>query len=171
MRLLLTCCLLSVSLTCFGVATAAPADQQAVSGDQTSQRDSEVQAYLAKLDHTLGLAATGQYGTLKLGAGKELRSARDRIANVLGSRTTFADLPVDDRLAIQNAEDAITAILQNKDKERMVCTREAKTGTRFATTECMTVAQREARAGSAAEATGKVQREVCIPSKEGNPCT
>ena len=124
---------------------------------------------MAKIDHTLELAANGQYGTLKRGSAKQLQVERDRIASVLAIRATVADLSPDEALVIRNAEDGITAILRNKEKDRMVCKREIKTGTRFSTTECMTVAQREARANSAAEATGEVQREVCIPG-EGNPC-
>ncbi len=169
MRLFLSCCLLGVSLTCYGTATAAQADQQAAIVGSQTQPDTESHAYLAKIDHSLALAANGQYGTLKRGAAKELQAARDQIASVLATRATFAELSADDRLAIQNAEDAINAILKNKEKDRMVCTREAKTGTRFATSECMTVAQREARASSAAEATGKVQRDLCIVG-EGNAC-
>lgn len=165
MRLFLACCLISLSLTTCAPATAAPADQQSASADPQALPETEAQAYLAKIDHTLALADSGEYGTLKRGAPKKLQAERDRIASVLANRATFADLPAQDRLAIQNSEDAITAILRNKDKDRMVCTRQAKTGTRFATTECMTVAQREARASSAAEATGTVQRETCVPGE------
>ena len=165
MRLFLGCCLLGVSLTCYGAPTAAPADQQAVSADTQTQTETDSQAYLAQIDQSLALAANGQYGTLKRGAGKELQAARDQIASVLASRPTIAELSPDERMALQNADDAITAILQNKDKQRMVCRREAKTGTRFPTTECMTIAQREARANSAAEATGNVQRETCVPGE------
>ena len=169
MRLFVTCCLLTLSLACHRPATAAPGGQEAVSAGTQAQPETEAQVYLAKIDHTLELAANGQYGTLKRGSAKQLQVERDRIASVLAIRATVADLSPDEALVIQNAEDGITAILRNKEKDRMVCKREIKTGTRFSTTECMTVAQREARANSAAEATGKVQREVCIPG-EGNPC-
>ena len=167
MRIFLAYCLLGLSLTFHGATTATPTDQQAISAD--AQNKTEAQAYLAKIDDSLALGANGQYGTLQPGSAKKLRAERDRIAGVLANRTSFADLTGDDRLAIQNAEDAITAILRNKDKERMVCTREAKIGTRFATKECMTVSQREARASSAAEAVGEVQRGSCVPS-ESNKC-
>lgn len=169
MRIFVTCCLLTLSLTCYRPAEAAPPGQQAVSTDAQIQPETDAQAYLAKIDQTLALAANGQYGSLKRGSAEKLQVERERIANVLANRTTVADLPVDDRIAIQNAEDAITAILRNKDKDRMVCTREAKTGTRFATTECITIAEREARAKSAAESTSNVQRDACIPG-ENNPC-
>ncbi|MEO5962216.1 MAG: hypothetical protein ABIP87_02135 [Thermomonas sp.] len=148
---------------------AAPAGQLAGSADTQTQPETEAQAYVAKIDRTLALAAQGQYGKLKRGSAEKLQVERDRIASVLAIRATVADLSPAEALTIQNAEDGITAILRNKEKDRMVCTREIKTGTRFSTSECMTVSQREARAASAAEATGKVQREICIAG-EGNTC-
>ena len=169
MRMVLPYCLLALSLSCFGTATAAPAGQDAASVDTQTPPETEAQAYVAKIDRTLAMAANGQYGNLRRGSAEKLELERDRIASVLNVRSTVAELSPAEALIIQNAEEGITAILRSKEKDRMVCTREAKTGTRFATTECMTVAQREARSASAAEATGKVQREVCIAG-EGNSC-
>jgi len=169
MRTLLACCLLTIALTSYGPANAGPSDQEVGKAATQTRPETEAQAYLAKIDHTLAMAANGQYGTLKRGSAQKLQVERDRIASVLDIRATVAELSPDEALTIQNAEDGITAILRSKEKDRMVCTREIKTGTRFATSECMTVAQREARAASAAEVTGKVQREVCIPG-EGNGC-
>ena len=162
-------CGLSVALTCFGSANAAHFDQQAAKTATQALPETEAQAYLAKIDHTLEMAANGEYGNLKRGSAEKLQLERDKIASVLAIRATVAELSPDEALTVQNAEDGITAILRSKEKDRMVCTREAKTGTRFSTTECMTVSQRETRAASAAESTGKIQREVCIPG-EGNGC-
>lgn len=153
----------------FGTSATPGVEQQVTSALPQKSLETEAQAYLAKIDDMLALAATGQYGMLKRGAAAQLQSERNRIASLLGTQATVAELPPDDRLAIQNAEDSITAILRNKEKERMVCTREAKTGTRFATSECMTVSEREARAKAAAEAVGDVQRETCVPN-EFNSC-
>ncbi len=164
MRLFLTCCVLSFSLTCHGPATAAPGGQDAVSADTQTQQKTEVQVYLAKIDHMLALAADGQYGRLKRGSEEKLEAERDRIESVLGSHTTVADLPPGDQLALQDAEDSIAAILQNKDKDRMICTRETQIGTRFSTKSCMTVSQREARAASGAEAVESAQRLTCVES-------
>jgi len=154
-----------------GVGPAVAGNDQVVgtSSNMEAAPGKDVQAYLQKIDQLLANASTGTYGDLRRGASKDLESARNAIATVLGTRVTFEALPEDDRLVIQNAEDTISAILRNKEKDRMVCRRANKTGTRFATSECMTVAQREARAQSAAEATGLVQRENCIPTVD-NPC-
>lgn len=169
MRTFLTTCLLTFSLTCYAPASAAASDQDAASAVTQTQHETEAQVYLAKIDHTLELAANGEYGTLKRGSAKKLQVERDRIASVLALRATVAELSPDEALTIQNAADGITAILRSKEKDRMVCTREVKTGSRFVTTECMTVAQREVRANSSSEVVGKIQREVCIPGG-GNPC-
>ena len=170
MRIFVACCVLGISLTCYGPAKAASDDQNSSSADTQTPPETEAQAYLAKIDRALELAANGQYGTLKRGSMEKLQRERDRIADVLAIRTAVADLSPSEALTIQNAADGITAILRSKEKERMVCTREIKTGTRFSTPECMTVAQREARANSSSEVIGKIQREVCIPDG-GNPCT
>lgn len=170
MRLLMVCCLLTLSLTSHGPAVASNGDQVGPEGtDASAQPVTDAQAYLANIDRTLALADDGEYGNLKRGSGKRLEDARGRIAAVLEGQEAVADLPLADRIVIQNAEDAITSILRNKERDRMVCKREAKTGTRFATTECQTIGEREARAAVAGESTGKIQREVCIPG-EGNPC-
>lgn len=167
--LTLTCGLLMFSFTAQGAAASLGAQGEAGSIDAPAQPATDTQTYLAKIDRLLAMAAVGTYGALRRGAVRDLQAARDRIATALGTRATLGALPEDDRLAIQNAEDAISAILRNNEKDRMVCKRVTKTGTRFETSECMTVAQREARAASAAEATGVVQGIYCNPT-EFKPC-
>ncbi len=171
MRLFLACGLLLLSITARGSISGSIDGRplEPMTSDSLVQSETEAQAYLARIDRLLAMASAGTYGALRRGAAKDLQAARDGIASVLESRATLDGLREEDRLAIQNAEDTISAILRNDDKARMVCKRATKTGTRFSTTECMTVAQREARAISAAQATGQVQRENCIPTVD-NPC-
>lgn len=172
MRHLLLCGLVTlvVALAGHGPALASGSGQVDPPGNTVrTESGAEVAAYLANIDRMLGLAFSGQYGTLKPGSTQKLEAARERIQEVLGSRTTLGSLPADERMVLQNEEDAISAILRNREKDRMVCKRLLKTGSRMATTECMTVAQREARAASAAESTSMVQREKCVPSIY-NPC-
>lgn len=170
MRLLLGCGLLMLSLAGHGsIPTSGGAQQGPLSADAPTHGENDTQAYLAKVDRLLAMAANGTYGDLRRGASRDLQNARDTMTRVLANRATLDNLPHEDLLALQNAEDTIGAILRHNEKDRMVCKRVTKTGTRFATSECMTVAQREARSLSAAEATGSVQRENCIPTAE-NPC-
>ena len=171
MRLFITCGLLLLSLTSHGSLPGAISEQQGpMKSDALVQPETDTQVYLAKVDRLLAMAANGTYGDLRRGASKDLQNARDAMVRILGTRTTLDNLPHEDLLALQNAEDSIGAILRHNEKDRMVCKRANKTGTRFATSECMTVAQREARAQSAGEATGLLQREECIPTPGGNAC-
>lgn len=170
MRLLLTCGLLMMALTVHGAMPGSGTGQQGpMRSDPLVPAEKDAQVYLAKVDRLLAMAAAGTYGNLRRGASQDLQNAREAIVRALGTRTTLDNMPHEDLLALQNAEDSIGAILRHNEKDRMVCKRVTKTGTRFATSECMTIAQREARAVSAAEATGYVQRENCIPTAE-NPC-
>ena len=170
MRFPLACCLLVLSLAGHQPAAASDGDQAgAQDGDANTQPVMDAQAYLAKIDDSLALAANGQYGNLKRGSDKKLQDARSRIANLLQGQQTVVDLPLADRMAVQNAEDVISSILRNKEKDRMVCRRDVKTGTRFASTECLTVAEREARSVAAGASTLKAQQTICYPG-EGQPC-
>ena len=170
MRVLLASCLLALSLTSHGTARASDGNQVIPTATNASvQPEMDAETYLAKIDSTLALAYSGQYGNLKRGAGKRLEDARSRIAAILEGQETVADLPLADRVEIRNAEDVITSILRNKERDRMVCRRDTKTGTRFSSAECLTVAQREARAAAAGEGVDKVQRNLCYPG-EGNAC-
>ncbi len=170
MRLPMTCCLLVLSLASHQPAAASdgnPAGAQ--DGDASAQPLTDAQDYLARIDTTLELASNGQYGNLKRGSDKKLEDARGQIANLLEGRQSVGDLPLADRMAVQNAEDVISSILRNKDKDRMVCRRDVKTGTRFASAECMTVAEREARSLAAGASTLKAQQTICYPG-EGQRC-
>lgn len=170
MRLSIACALLMMSLTAHALIPGSNGEAQgAMKSDALVPSEKDTQSYLAKVDRLLAMAANGTYGDLRRGGSRDLQNARDTMTRVLGSRTTLDNLSHEDLLALQNAEDMIGAILRHNEKDRMVCKRVTKTGTRFATSECMTVAQREARAVSAAEVTGYVQRENCIPTAE-NPC-
>ena len=147
----------------------AAAGGEVPAADATAQAPIPSEAYLADLDRKLALADQGQYGRLERGSDKKLQALREQVAGLLEGRASIDELPADDEVKLLNAQGRIAAILRNQDKDRVVCKREARTGSRLAVTECMTVAEREARAASAGEATEKVQRNVCIAG-EGNPC-
>lgn len=169
-RLLVLCGFLALSLTSHPPAAAAEGDQVgAQDGDASAPILTDAQAYLAKIDATLELASKGQYGNLERGSDKRLQAARSRIADLLQSRHSIGDLPLADRMAVQNAEDVISSILRNKEKDRMVCRRDLQTGTRFSSTECLTVAEREARSVAAGASTLKAQQTICYPG-EGQSC-
>ena len=134
-----------------------------------AEADSEVNHYLANLDHTLGMARRGEYGRLKDGSGKKLLVVRQQIGNLLNGHASVKELQPGERLALSNAEEELDSIINKKNKDRMVCRSIASTGTRFSSNECLTVGDREDRAKSAAEAVEKFQRPECTPG-EGQSC-
>jgi hypothetical protein len=153
-----------------GVRTAAAAvdpDPQTLGerADAQAEQITNAQAFVDEIDRSLALARKGGYGPLKKGSEKTLKADRDVIADLLKGHATASELKPDDRIAVYNAQEEITSILNNKDKNRMVCRKEAPIGTRIQTNICMTVAEREARAAAAKENTGDVQRERCAPGE------
>jgi hypothetical protein len=134
-----------------------------------AERITDADAFVLEIDEALELAREGEYGRLKRGTMTRLENARDTIAGLLEGHASAMELPPQERIDLYNAQEQITAALNNDNKGRMVCKREATTGSRLAKTECMTVAEREARARVARESTEKLFRNVCIPG-EGQPC-
>ena len=169
-RILVLSALLVLSSAGYGSA-AASADTKTLSERADAQAESiaDTEQYLASIDQALELASKGEYGRLKRGSEEKLQAARDRIAVLLKGHASARELRPDDRIAVFNAQEVIKSIIQNQDKDRMVCRREAPTGSRIPTTECLTVGEREDRGRAASEGTAKVLREVCVPG-EANPC-
>lgn len=158
---------IAVSLAAYGASGPATAQDAAVAPQ--AEVTTEAGEYLASIDHALDLARKGEYGRISRGSHEELKAARDRIAGLLEGHASKDELQPDARLAVQHAEDAIQAIIQSQDKNRMVCRREAGTGSRLPRNECLTVAQREARARAAMESTESVQRMNCVATVD-HPC-
>ena len=129
--------------------------------------------YLTGIQRTVELALRGEYGRLRRGADRRLLSARDRIAGLLKGHPTTTELGPKDRIDLVNAEEVIKAIIKNDDKDRLVCKYEAATGSRMATKECLTVAEREARAKRARRNTIEARQHVCyvsVTGGEGQTC-
>lgn len=126
-------------------------------------------AFLAEVDGNLQLARDGQYGRLKRGDMRRLESARDRIHALLAGHGSALELAPADRIALYNAQESIRSVLRSDDKNRTVCLREATTGSRIPTTECMTVAEREERARVARQSINRMVRDICFISSSANP--
>lgn len=170
MRMLILSCLLVLSSLGHGPAAASGDPQPVEDANAHAERITDAKKYLADIDQALALAYSGEYGRLKRGSEKQLQTARDRIADLLAGHTSARELPPEDRIAIYDAQQEINSILNNQDKNRVICRREARTGSRLATiNECMTIAEREARANLMREGVDKIQRNFCIPG-EGQPC-
>ena len=167
--------MLSLTLLAFsagGHVAAAATDPQTLSerADAQAEQITDAQAFVAEIDRAIALARKGGYGTLKKGSDQKLQAARDVIANLLKGHATAMELKPDDRIAVYNAQEVLTAILRNNDKNRMVCRKEQEIGTRVQTHMCMTVAEAEERAKASENMTNNMQRETCVPG-ETSSCT
>jgi hypothetical protein len=126
--------------------------------------------YLHELDRSIELAKQGVYGKLPKGASSRLDEARDFIGGLLKGDIDPRTLPHDQRLALYNAHSTIASIINRDDKSRVVCKREQHLGSRVATTECLTIEEREEMAMRSSRDTADLIRTACVPG-ENNPCT
>jgi hypothetical protein len=120
---------------------------------------------LEEADIALDLAQEGQYGRISRRDMLELNEAHAAVHRLLEGHEAPEELDSDDRIALFNAQQKITAIVGNDDKNRKICKRVAVTGSRVAAVECMTVAQREARARASRSMAGEALRGFCIPGQ------
>lgn len=125
-------------------------------------RSSEI---LEEADLSLEMARRGEYGPIKRRDMGELQEAHATMHRLLEGHDAPEELGSDDRIALFNAQHRITAIVGSDDKNRKICKRVAVTGSRVAAVECMTVAEREARARAASSMTGEALRNMCIPGE------
>jgi hypothetical protein len=137
---------------------------------QVERIASDTSKYLDELDAAIDLAKKGTYGKLAKGAGNKLDESRALIGTLLAGDRDPRSLQDDQRLALFNAHQTIASIINKDDKSRIVCKREQHLGSRLATTECLTVGEREALATHSARETADLQRVTCSP-ENGNACS
>lgn len=126
---------------------------------------SRSEVILEEADIVLDLAQEGQYGRIGRRDMVELSEAHAAIHRLLEGHEAPEELDNDQRIALFNAQQKITAIVGNDDKNRKICKRVAVTGSRVAAVECMTVAEREARARASRTMAGEALRGFCIPGQ------
>jgi hypothetical protein len=139
--------------------------------ETNAQRIGDAGSFLKEINSAIDMARAGDYGRLKKGTIVRIEMARDRIEELLSGHDNALELEPEERLELYNAQETITAAIRADDKNRTVCTREMVTGSRLPRTECMTVAEREARRRLAAESTDKFIRNLCTPGAESSPCS
>jgi hypothetical protein len=144
---------------------ADPAAQVAKADAQVERIASDTSKYLDELDAAIELAKKGTYGKLPKGAGNKLEDSREFIGKLLAGDRDPRTLDRDQRLALFNAHETIRSIINNDDKSRVVCKREQHLGSRVATTECLTIGEREALASHSARQAADVQRSTCSPGE------
>lgn len=167
MRFLVLCGLLVLPSAGYGSAAVSDvSNAPGKSADAKTEPVTEAQAYLDGIDHTLALAVNGEYGKLRRGSDSRLRAARDRIANLLKGHSSTTELEPEDLIALVNAEAVIKSVIRNQDKDRIVCTLAPGTGSRLASKECLTIAEREARSRTASDGTKFLQRNIMYPKTQ-----
>lgn len=137
--------------------------------DARAEKISDAQALVREIDETIELTKEGGYGRIKAGDMDRIMAARNTIASLLEGRTRATELPPEQRIELYNAQELITSIIRNDEKNRKVCQRVQLSGSRVTKNECLTVAEREARARAARDSAQRLQRVTCVPGP-GNPC-
>jgi hypothetical protein len=171
LRILFLSCLLALPLAAQArIAEDTETATLAQRADAEAEKITDAEAFVEEIDDTLALAREGTYGRLKRGSMIQAESARDKIAKLLEGHETAMELQPEERIELYNAQELITAMIRNDDKGRMICKKEIKLGSRFPTTECMTVAQREEKARSGRAGINDTMRTVCLPG-EGQSCS
>jgi hypothetical protein len=151
-------------------ASAGSIDEQANSVSaradaQVEKISADLAKYIGEIDRAIAMAKAGGYGKLERGSEARLRDAREVIGDLLKDVRDPRELPPDQRIALFNAHQTIESVINKQDKSRVVCTRERKTGSRVATTECLTVAEREERNRISQSMTRESQRMTCSPGE------
>jgi hypothetical protein len=164
--------MMKASVFAFVLLFAAASSQAAIDSSDVAERANaqaekidDVKDYVTGVNDAVELAKAGEYGKIKRRDLERLEESASQINTLLHGQQSALDLPLDERIELYNAQEAITSILRNDQKNRMVCRRVANTGTRIPTTECLTVAQREARAKGARASADKLPRPTCIPGQ------
>jgi hypothetical protein len=164
-----TLSLFVVTLLAFASAASAADPTEQERADRSVKEIGNVDLFLDEVDNAVYLAGEGGYGPLKRGDLQRLKDAHAVIFGHLDGKRDARELPPEARIAVYNAQEAITAIIRNDDKNRMVCRKLTSTGSRVPKTECMTVAERERMARNSQNLANDVLRMDCVPG-EGNPC-
>lgn len=158
--------LLAVSCAAFGATASANVgeDQNTVAQRADAQVDkisANLAKYIGEIDRAIAMAKAGGYGKLERGSEARLAAARKEIGDLLRNVSDPHELSPEQRIALFNAHQVIETVINKQDKDRVVCTRESKTGSRVGVTECLTVAEREERAKISAMNTRDQQRMTC----------
>ena len=170
LRTLFLSCLLTLPLAAQArIAEETETATLAQRADAEARKITDAQAFVDEIDETLAMARDGTYGAIKKGSMVQAETARNKIARLLEGHENAMELPPEERIELYNAQETIVAMVRNDDKNRMVCKKEIRLGSRMPTTECLTVAQREEKARGARDGTNDTMRAVCYPG-EGNPC-
>lgn len=129
--------------------------------------DVDLNEVIAETRVSVDLANAGQYGSLSRRQLQMVNAALVKIEDLAAGKIQVSELSSSERDDLDDARTRIDQILRARNKNRIVCQRDVKTGTRLAKVECLTVGQREERANNARKQTASMQRTTCVPGGEG----
>ena len=115
------------------------------------------------------MARDGQYGPIRGREMERLETAYAYIVETLSHVKELSELSPQKQQSLTLAQSQFDGILKPEDSHRKICKRVASTGTRLGALECLTLAERRARAEASREMVQQAQRGFCIPG-EGNAC-
>jgi hypothetical protein len=131
------------------------------SGATTETTTETLKSAAEKAAQASVLAKKGEYGRLSAAQINMILEARNRIERLAMENSSIEDFDASERRIYDHAIERINRVTRSTDKQRMVCKKVVKTGTRLVESECLTVAQREARAKSSRDRTDQIQRAGC----------
>ena len=83
----------------------------------------------------------GEYGGISLNDRQTVEADLDIIDALLHKRSSASKLNDVDQVALMNSQEQINAVLTRNENNRLICTLEARTGTKFKTKICRTQAE------------------------------
>lgn len=133
MRTLRTLIIASLFAAATAIPAAASPSAQSLDADAIRSQQAEIR--------TQALAREGRYAGMAEARRQQLLNEQSTVLRLLDGKRAITDLPEKDRIAVFNSLEAISAIINNEDDERMVCRRHKPVGSNRPTTICKTVAQ------------------------------
>ncbi|WP_267473083.1 hypothetical protein [Stenotrophomonas rhizophila] len=139
-----------VLLLSMGTAHAAAKGEVFVPGKSLSEQ-------IARIETELNDGET--YAELKLEQRSQVREALGRMRGTLEQHPNQATLPDAAKTELYNDQQVVNTVLtQAREDSRLICRREKAIGSNMATTQCMTVAQRQRMKDKAQKDMGAAQR-------------
>jgi len=107
-------------------------------------------------------AKRGRYRDMDEKARSRLFSEQDKVLALLEGKASSNELSRQDQLTLFNSLEAISAMVNRAEDERMICERTKRQGSNISETICKTVAQRRAERQSAAGSLTFQRGSACV---------
>lgn len=89
------------------------------------------------------MGTDGRYGAISVDDRTAVDTDLDRIDALVRKRGSASKLNDAEQVELMNAQERINAVLTNNDGNRLICTMEPRTGTKFKTKVCLTQHERD----------------------------